>query len=68
MIAEWEEIVTVREAERNAPPGLAKWYKNGMWKRTFAGASVQAWQQLRYVFVMSQPCVLTRFLAAPISW
>lgn len=49
MIAEWEEIVTVREAEKTAPPGLAKWYKNGMWKRTFAGASVQAWQQLRYV-------------------
>jgi len=49
VVAEWEEIVTVREAEKNAPPGLAKWYRNGMWKRTFAGASVQAWQQLRYV-------------------
>lgn len=49
VIAEWEEITTVLEAERHSAPGLKRWTANGMWKRTFAGASVQAWQQLSYV-------------------
>lgn len=52
VVAEWEEITSVIRAEENALPGLQKWYKNGMWKRTFAGASVQAWQQLSGANVM----------------
>jgi MFS family permease len=47
VIAEWEEITTVLQAEREALHGWRKFIKNGMWRRTFAGASVQAWQQLR---------------------
>lgn len=47
VIAEWEEIMTVLAAERAAASGWRKFIKNGMWRRTFAGASVQAWQQLR---------------------
>lgn len=46
VVAEWEEIITVLNAEREALRGWRKFIKNGMWKRTFAGASVQAWQQL----------------------
>lgn len=46
VIAEWEEITTVLAAEREAYPGWRKFVYNGMWKRTFAGFSVQAWQQL----------------------
>jgi len=46
VIAEWEEIITVLNAEREAPSGWRKFVKNGMWRRTFAGVSVQAWQQL----------------------
>lgn len=46
VIAEWEEIVTTLEAERAAGLGWKKFVVNGMWKRTLAGMSVQAWQQL----------------------
>ncbi|KAL2270669.1 hypothetical protein VTJ83DRAFT_40 [Remersonia thermophila] len=46
VVAEWEEIVTVMNAEREAGRGWRKFFKNGMWKRTMAGMSVQAWQQL----------------------
>ena len=46
VIAEWEEITTVLQAEREALKGWRKFIKNGMWRRTFAGTSVQAWQQL----------------------
>lgn len=51
VIAEWEEITSVLKAESDTAPGMKKWIANGMWKRTFAGASVQAWQQLSYVFI-----------------
>lgn len=44
VIAEWEEIRTVLQAEVEAGQGLGKFYRNGMWKRTLAGTSVQAWQ------------------------
>ena len=46
VIAEWEEITTVLQAEHEALKGWRKFIKNGMWRRTFAGTSVQAWQQL----------------------
>ncbi len=46
VVAEWEEITTVLAAEREALPGWRKFVMNGMWRRTFAGFSVQAWQQL----------------------
>jgi MFS family permease len=46
VIAEWEEIITVMRAEEEAGPGWRKFVKNGMWKRTMAGMTVQAWQQL----------------------
>ncbi|KAH6616185.1 general substrate transporter [Chaetomium sp. MPI-SDFR-AT-0129] len=46
VIAEWEEIRTVLQAEVEAGQGLGKFYRNGMWRRTLAGMSVQAWQQL----------------------
>ena len=45
VVAEWEEITTVLEAERNALPGWRKFFYNGMWKRTVAGFTVQMWQQ-----------------------
>jgi MFS family permease len=44
VIAEWEEIQTVMHAELEAGRGWRKFFKNGMWKRTLAGMSVQAWQ------------------------
>jgi hypothetical protein len=46
VVAEWDEIMTVLEAERAGAKGWRKFIDNGMWRRTFAGASVQAWQQL----------------------
>ncbi|KAK7919968.1 general substrate transporter [Apiospora marii] len=46
VVAELEEIETTLQAEREAGPGLRKFFRNGMWKRTMAGVSVQAWQQL----------------------
>lgn len=42
VIAEFDEIKTVLKLERNALPGWRKYVYNGMWKRTFAGVSVQA--------------------------
>lgn len=46
VIAEWEEIWTVLQAERESVyKGWRKFIYNGMWKRTLAGMSVQAWQQ-----------------------
>ncbi|OTB06624.1 hypothetical protein M426DRAFT_9402 [Hypoxylon sp. CI-4A] len=63
VVAEWEEIFTVLNAEREAIRGWRKFFANGMWKRTLAGVSVQAWQQLSganvivyyiaYVFLMA---------------
>ena len=44
VIAEWEEIYTVLVAERESIRGWKKFFVNGMWKRTLAGMSVQAWQ------------------------
>ncbi|RYO97910.1 hypothetical protein DL765_011035 [Monosporascus sp. GIB2] len=52
VIAEWEEIYTVLVAEREAQRGWRKFFKNGMWKRTLAGMSVQAWQQMSGANVM----------------
>ncbi|EMD91446.1 hypothetical protein COCC4DRAFT_57526 [Bipolaris maydis ATCC 48331] len=53
VVAEYEEIMTVLIAERQAPPGWKKFVYNGMWKRTLAGFSVQAWQQLSGANVMT---------------
>ena len=53
VVAEWEEITTVLQAEREALQGWRKFIKNGMWRRTFAGTSVQAWQQLSGANVMT---------------
>lgn len=55
VVAEYEEIMTVLIAERQAPPGWKKFVYNGMWKRTLAGFSVQAWQQLSGANVRSLP-------------
>ena len=46
VVAEWEEIYTVLVAERETVGGggWRMFFKNGMWKRTLAGVSVQAWQ------------------------
>jgi hypothetical protein len=52
VVAEYEEIITVLTAERQAPKGWRKFVVNGMWKRTLAGFSVQAWQQLSGANVM----------------
>ncbi|KAJ3528432.1 hypothetical protein NM208_g10203 [Fusarium decemcellulare] len=46
VIAEWREISETLLAEREAGGGWRKFFKNGMWKRTMAGLSVQAWQQM----------------------
>ena len=53
VIAEWEEITTVLAAEREGLSGWRRFVKNGMWRRTFAGMSVQAWQQLSGANVMT---------------
>jgi hypothetical protein len=53
VVAEWEEITTVLAAERQALKGWRKFLKNGMWRRTLAGMSVQAWQQLSGANVMT---------------
>ncbi|RAR07032.1 high affinity glucose transporter [Stemphylium lycopersici] len=53
VVAEYEEIITVLTAERLAPSGWKKFVCNGMWKRTLAGFSVQAWQQLSGANVMT---------------
>jgi MFS family permease len=41
VIAEWEEIWTVLQAERESPKGWRKFVRRGMWRRTMAGMSVQ---------------------------
>ena len=61
VVAEWEEITTVLAAEREALPGWRKFVYNGMWRRTLAGMSVQAWQQLSGANVMSK-CPLSLLL------
>ena len=53
VVAEWEEITTVLAAEREAMKGWRKFFKKGMWRRTLAGMSVQAWQQLSGANVMT---------------
>lgn len=53
VIAEWEEITTLLAAEREGQKGWRRWFSNGMWRRTFAGTSVQAWQQLSGANVMT---------------
>jgi MFS family permease len=42
VVAEWEEIWTVLQAERESPAGWRKFVYRGMWRRTLAGMSVQA--------------------------
>ncbi|KAL1867232.1 hypothetical protein Plec18167_008773 [Paecilomyces lecythidis] len=53
VVAEWEEITAVLAAERSAAPGWRKFVRNGMWRRTVAGFTVQAWQQLSGANVMT---------------
>ncbi|KAK2806745.1 hypothetical protein FQN50_005743 [Emmonsiellopsis sp. PD_5] len=53
VVAEWEEITTVLALERQAGSGWEIFFKNGMWRRTMAGISVQAWQQLSGANVMT---------------
>jgi MFS family permease len=53
VIAEYEEIVTVLAAERAAGKGWRKFFYKGMWRRTMAGFTVQAWQQLSGANVMT---------------
>jgi hypothetical protein len=53
VIAELEEIMTVLAAERLALKSWRKFVYNGMWRRTLAGFSVQAWQQLSGANVMT---------------
>ena len=57
VIAEWEEIVTVMNAEREAGQGWRTFVKKGMWKRTLAGCSVQAWQVRLPLFYHQQTSV-----------
>lgn len=45
VIAEWQEITQALELERASGSGWQLFIKNGMWKRTLAGFSVQMWQQ-----------------------
>lgn len=55
VVAEWEEIVKVLAAERETGRGWRMFIRNGMWKRTLAGMSVQAWQVSR---LLSLPAVV----------
>jgi hypothetical protein len=52
VLAEWEEITTVLAAERASGNKVSIFFKNGMWRRTLAGFSVQAWQQMSGANVM----------------
>lgn len=52
VIAEWEEIMEALEIERNNNLGWRAFFINGMWRRSLAGLSVQAWQQLSGANVM----------------
>ncbi|KAL9081459.1 MAG: hypothetical protein Q9157_000017 [Trypethelium eluteriae] len=63
VVAEWEEITTTLAAERHSLPGWRKFVYKGMWKRTFAGASVQAWQQLSGANVMTYYVVYVFLMA-----
>ncbi|KAK0248295.1 hypothetical protein LTR91_003392 [Friedmanniomyces endolithicus] len=78
VIAEWEEITTVLAAERVAPAGWRRFIKNGrfyvylyqnltarpsVWRRTLAGFSVQAWQQLSGANVMTYYIVYVFLMA-----
>lgn len=51
--AEWEEIWTILGAEREGQKGWRRFFKNGIWRRTLAGTSVQAWQQLSSANIMT---------------
>jgi len=53
VVAEWDEITTILAAEREGQKGWRRFFKNGMWRRTMAGTSVQAWQQLSGANVMT---------------
>lgn len=63
VVAEYEEIITVLTAERLAPQGWRKFVSNGMWRRTLAGFSVQAWQQLSGANVMTYYVVYIFYMA-----
>ncbi|KAK7426137.1 hypothetical protein QQZ08_007302 [Neonectria magnoliae] len=52
VVAEWREISETLAIERESGSGWRKFIKNGMWKRTVAGLSVQAWQQMSGANVM----------------
>ncbi|KAF2146382.1 uncharacterized protein K452DRAFT_341028 [Aplosporella prunicola CBS 121167] len=53
VLAEFQEIMTVLAAERASQSGWKKFIYKGMWKRTMAGFSVQAWQQMSGANVMT---------------
>lgn len=53
VLAEWEEITTVLAAERAEGGGWRAFFYKGMWRRTLAGFTVQAWQQLSGANVMT---------------
>jgi len=53
VVAEWAEITETMRLEREGVQGWRRYTHNGMWKRTFAGFSVQAWQQLSGANVMT---------------
>jgi Sugar (and other) transporter len=61
VVAEWEEIWTVLQAERESPPGWRKFVYRGMWRRTLAGMSVQAVSHHSLIPHSSQRLPLTRF-------
>jgi len=63
VIAEWEEITMVLAAERETVGGWRRFIKNGMWRRTLAGFSVQAWQQLSGANVMTYYIVYVFLMA-----
>ncbi|KAJ4318810.1 hypothetical protein N0V94_004234 [Neodidymelliopsis sp. IMI 364377] len=63
VVAQYEEIVTVLAAERAALKGWRKFVYNGMWRRTLAGFSVQAWQQLSGANVMTYYVVYIFYMA-----
>lgn len=63
VVAQYEEIITVLAAERAALQGWRKFVYNGMWRRTLAGFSVQAWQQLSGANVMTYYVVYIFYMA-----
>ncbi|KAI9716402.1 MAG: hypothetical protein M1828_000344 [Chrysothrix sp. TS-e1954] len=63
VVAEWEEITEALRIERSNNLGWKIFFKNGMWKRTFAGTSVQAWQQLSGANVMTYYVVYVFLMA-----